>query len=159
VGLAALEGLVVVVGAEVRVDELDGDASLQTRLDGHEERHAEEQVRCDVLDVAGVAARGLGDVGRLREVAHAAVDHAAAVAAGAEGEVVALEDDDAQAAQGEIARDAGAVHAATDDGDVEDVGGGRARGDGHDGVGGTQGRGRVVGHGERLAERRDPSWR
>ncbi len=92
VRLAALERLVVVVRAEIRVDELDGDAPLQARLDGHEERHAKQQVRRDVLDVPGVAAALLGDVRRLRQVAHAPVDHAAAVAAGAEGQIVALED-------------------------------------------------------------------
>ena len=72
---------------------------------------------------------------RLGEVADAAVDHPARVAARAEGEVVALEEDDLQAAQREVARDARAVDAPADDGDVEGVLGERAIRDGHrDGV-------------------------
>jgi hypothetical protein len=49
------------------------------------------------------------------------VDHPARIAAGPEGEVVTLEYGDLQPAQSEVARDARAVDASTDDRDVDSV--------------------------------------
>jgi hypothetical protein len=57
----------------------------------------------------------LGDVRVVRQVARAAVDHPAVVAARAEGEVVALEQRDLQPAHRRVARDPDAVHAAAHD--------------------------------------------
>ncbi len=143
VGLAALEGLVLIVGREERVHERVHEAPLARVLHGHEERDAEEQVRGDGLDVAGVAAGGLGDVRVVREVAGAAVDHPAGVAAGAEGEVVALEEDDLEAALGGVPGDAQAVDPAADDHHVHvDVGPARGLGP-HRERGAVGGSGRV----------------
>jgi len=114
VGLAALVGLVAVVRLEEGVDEGQHDLGPAASLDREDERDAEQEVGRDGLDVAGVAARLLGDLGVVREVADAPVDHAAGVAAGAEGEVVPLEEGDLEASHGGVAGDAGAVHAAAD---------------------------------------------
>ena len=100
VRLTVFERLIAIVDAEERVvgRELDagGEATAENR---HQERDAEQQVRRDVLDVPRVEARAVGDVGVVRQVARAAVDHPARVAAGAEGDVVALEQGRRQAAQ------------------------------------------------------------
>ena len=124
VGLAALEGLVVVVGAEVRVDELEHDrAPCALVAERHQERNAKEQVRRDALDVSGVAARGLGDVrATSRGSATPPWIIPLELPLAPNAEIVALEERDAQPAEREVARDAGAVDAAADDGDVDFVG-------------------------------------
>ena len=119
VRLSVLERLVAVVRFEERVDELEEDLLPRPRLDRHQERDAEEQVRRDALDVPRVAAALLGDVRVVGEVARAAVDHAARVAARAVREVVALEQGDLQPAHRAVAGDARAVHAAAEDDDVD----------------------------------------
>ena len=112
--LAVLEWLVAVVGLEEAIHQLEEDLRASAAVDGDEEGNAEEQVRRDALDVTGVAARALGDLGIVGEVAEATVDHPAGVAAGAEGQIVALEQSDREAAHRRVARDADAVHAAAD---------------------------------------------
>jgi hypothetical protein len=116
VRLTVFERLIAIVDAEERVvgRELSasGEASAEDR---HQERDPEQQVRGDLLDVPRVEARAVGDVGVVRQVAGAAVNHPARVAAGAEGDVVALEQSCRQAAQGAIAQDPGTVHSSADD--------------------------------------------
>ena len=112
--LAVLERLVAVVGLEEAVHQLEEHLGVTAILDRDEEGNAEEQVRRDGLDVTGVAARALGDLRIVGEVAEAAVDHPAGVSAGAEGEIVALEEGDREAAHRGVARDTDAVHAAAD---------------------------------------------
>ena len=141
-----LERLVVVVRAEVRVDEVEQDALARPRLDRHEKRHPEEQERRDMLDVPGVPAGLLGHVRGGRQVPHAAVDHPARVAAGAEGQIVALEEDDLQPAQRKVACDARSVDAAADDRDVVLVGRERLVRNGHPGRRDGDRGGRLVGH-------------
>ena len=61
--------------------------------------------------MARVLARGIGHLGIIGEVARATVDHPAGIAAGAKGQIVALEQRHPQAAHGGVARHAGAVDA------------------------------------------------
>jgi hypothetical protein len=114
VRLAPLERLVLVVGLEEGVHEREEHPALTRPLDRHQERDAEEHVRRDRLDVARVAARGLGDLGVVGQVAGAAVDHPARIAAGAESKIVALEQRDTEAAHRGVASDADAVDTAAD---------------------------------------------
>ena len=53
------------------------------------------------------------------QIAQAAVDELRGRRRGAGGEIVLLDQDDAKAAAGGVARDAGAVDAAADDGEIE----------------------------------------
>ena len=122
-GLAALERLVDVVGGEedlggVGHRPLDQALPLPPRGEGEQEGDAEEQVRRQPLDVAGVAAGQLGDPGAGEHVARPAVDHPRAAARGAGGQVAALEQQHRQPAHGAVARRAQAVHPAPEDDDV-----------------------------------------
>jgi hypothetical protein len=53
--------LVLVVGLEEALHEVDPHPRIAPALDGHEEGNAEQQVRRDGLDVARIAAALLGD--------------------------------------------------------------------------------------------------
>ncbi len=119
VELRVLEGLVVVVGAKVGVDELEQDAAFFALRDGHQERDPKQEERRDLLDVARVTARRFRHAGVRLEVADAAVNHPARVAARAERQIVPFEEDDAQIAQREIARNARPVDASADHSHIE----------------------------------------
>jgi hypothetical protein len=109
----------------------------------------------------GALDAGLEDEGEVAvlEVADAAVDEAGGAAGGAGGEVLALDEGDAEAAEGGIASDTTARHTTADDEEVEALGGEseqalgtrggrrRRRAKGDDGRGARTGEGRGSGLG------------
>ena len=99
--LTRLERLIGVVQIEESIDCRERDFRLQrvATEDRHQERDAEQQMRRDALDVPRIQARALGDCRVVGQVARAAMDHAAGVATGTEGNVVAFEERDLEPSQ------------------------------------------------------------
>src|SRR5690242_1943729 len=95
---APLERLKIVVRAEVRVDEFDHDSPFRPFRDGHQKRDSKKKMRRNLLDEARIEARRFRD-GRIgSEVARAAVDHSARIAACSEGKIVTFEQRDLEPA-------------------------------------------------------------
>ncbi len=122
--LAPLQRLEAVIGAEVGLVGVPGRPLPERRPllpggEGHQERDPEEQVRRDLLDVAGVPARQGRDLPVGDHVPDAAVDHPGAVAAGADAEVGLLQQEHGEATQREVARGPDAVDPAPEDDYVE----------------------------------------
>ena len=112
---------------DVAGDKAEPGQALGARIDGgqkgHDDRDRPDEVRRGAgeedLALAGAL---VGDADRaLGEVAQAAVDELGAPAAGAPGEVLALEQRNRQAARRGVESDARAGHPAADDKDVDDT--------------------------------------